>query len=156
MSLNKINIEKITQTIENIINSFPVFSNYKLIKCEVSDEKSPIKITNYDFLFTSELDNRWFFFRIQDCYNYQKLILWLNKLNDKNNVNFDIYAYFIKELDDKSIKQRIVLKVDSIEKLHDQLMNAMQYIVEKMDNNVKNVLLGTTWIDMEFNWGDYK
>lgn len=156
MSLQNISIESISKSIENVIATFPIFSNYKLIKTEVSIEKTPVKVTNYDFLFVSVIDNRWFFFRIQDYYNYQKLILWLNKLNDKRNVNFDICSYFIKELGDTSLKLRRKMNIDSIAKLDDQIMNVIKYIVEKMDDNLNSIFLGKTWIDMQFDWGDYK
>jgi hypothetical protein len=156
MGLRKIEIELIGNILEVIIKSLPLFSSFELIKKDIQEISSPTKITNYDFVFISKKYNRWLFVRLQDFYNYQGIVIWINELIKKKNTNIDLENYFISKLNNKTIKQKLIFKVNSENDLKDGLKKIFEYINEHMDNSLKKIIMGESWIDMPVDWGDYK
>ena len=117
---------------------------------------SPTKVTNYDFVFISEKYNRWLFVRLSDFFKHQNMVIWINELINKKHTNIDLSSYFISKLNNKTIKQKLVFKVNSENDLKDELEKTFKYINEQMDDKLKKVVLGELWIDMPVDWGDYK
>lgn len=156
MGLRKIDIHIIGNILEVIIRSLPLFSSYELIKKDIQDLSSPTKVTNYDFVFISEKYNRWLFVRLSDFFKHQNMVIWINELINKKHTNIDLSSYFISKLNNKTIKQKLVFKVNSENDLKDELEKTFKYINEQMDDKLKKVVLGELWIDMPVDWGDYK
>lgn len=156
MGLRKIDIHIIGGILEVIIKSLPLFSSYELIKKDIQDLSSPTKVTNYDFVFISEKYNRWLFVRLSDFFKHQNMVIRINELINKKHTNIDLSSYFISELNNKTIKQKLVFKVNSENDLKDELEKTFKYIDEQMDVKLKKAVLGELWIDMPFDWGDYK
>ena len=156
MGLRKIDIHIIGNILEVIIRSLPLFSSYELIKKDIQDLSSPTKVTNYDFVFISEKYNRWLFVRLSDFFKHQNMVIWINELINKKHTNIDLSSYFISKLNNKTIKQKLVFKVNSENDLKDELEKTFKQINEQMDDKLKKVVLGELWIDMPVDWGDYK
>lgn len=156
MGLEKIQIDSMGKILESILKSDILFFDYILISKNIQKINTPSKIVEFDFTFSSEKNNRWFFIRIQDFFSHQKLIIMLNQLNEKKNVNIDIQSFFISKLKNNTIKQKMIFKSTSEVELKNQLERIFEYLIENSDNQLKEIINGELWIDMPFDWSDYK
>ena len=156
MEIEKLNIDLIGGLLESTLNSNILFKEYKLSTKNKQKITGPVKVTEYDFVFISDIKNRWLFIRIEDFFSYQKLIIWINLLNDKKPVNFDVQSYFITELNLKNIKQNMIFKAKSEIELEEILKSIFEFIIKNSDENLKEILEGNIWIDTPFDWLDYK
>jgi len=48
------------------------------------------------------------------------------------------------------------IKAKTEQELSDFLSSIFEYLVQHMDDKLKDLLLGEIWIDMPFDWHDYK
>jgi len=156
MGLEKIQPDMISKLLQNVLKSYAVFFNYTLVRCDVRKSNTPTKTTNYDFTYVSEKNNRWLFIRVQDFFTHQNLIILINKLTNKRNVNIDVKNYFISELNDKNVKQKLIFKSNTEDNLEIALKKIFGHLMKHADGTLKKVLLGEIWIDMPMDWGDYK
>jgi hypothetical protein len=156
MGLEKIHIDNMGTILERILKSHTVFFDFLLINKNVRKINSPTKIIEYDFTFISEINNRWLFVRIQDFFSHQKLVILINQLGDKKNINIDIQNFFISELGNKTIKQKLIFKSKSQDELERELESIFKYIMANANEKLKEIITGKVWIDVPFDWGDYK
>lgn len=156
MGLENINIDKIGAILEGILKCYNLFFDYTLVNKGIQKISSPTKIIEYDFTFISEKTNRWLFIRIQDFLSHQKLIIFINQLNDKKNVNLDIQNFYISELKNNTIKQKLIFKSKSEVELKKDLESIFKYLIDNSNEQLKGIITGKTWVDMPFDWGDYK
>ena len=103
MSLNNINIKDLEISINEVIKDSDLFDGYELLEQRNIKIKTPRVIYQYDNIYVNELKNRWLFIRIQDYFKYQRIIIWINKLIDKDVSNLDIENYFIENLNSSYI-----------------------------------------------------
>ncbi len=156
MGLEKIHIDKIGAILERILKSYAIFFDFSLINKSNQKINSPTKITEYDFVFISEENNRWLFIRLQDFFSHQKLILLINQLDDKKSVNLNIQNFYISELKNNTIKQKLIFKSKSEVELKNHLQHIFKYLMDNLNEQLKEIIAGKIWIDIPFDWGDYK
>uniref|UniRef100_UPI00404A0C8A hypothetical protein n=1 Tax=Flavobacterium sp. TaxID=239 RepID=UPI00404A0C8A len=156
MGLEKIHLDNIGTILERILKSYTIFFDFSLINKGTQKINSPTKITEYDFTFISENYDRWLFIRIQDFFAHQKLIIFLNQLNVKKNINLDIESFFISELKNNTVKQKLIFKSKSEVELEKHLESIFKYLNDNSNEQLKEIIKGKTWINMPFDWGDYK
>ncbi|MDZ4756973.1 MAG: hypothetical protein SGJ10_02385 [Bacteroidota bacterium] len=156
MGIEKLNIDLIGRLLERILSFNILFNDYILSTKNIQKNNNPVKVTEYDFVFVSDIKNRWMFIRIEDFFTYQKLIIWINQINDKKPINFDVLSYFLSELDLKNIKQKMIFKAKSEIELEKIIESIFEFIVNNSDEKLKGIFEGKIWIDTPFDWGDYK
>lgn len=156
MGLEKIQIDRIKEILEKTLKDYSLFVNYELIKWDIQEISTPTKVVEYNFTFTSEKINRWLFIRIQDFFTYQNLTILINQVNEKKISNIDVKNYFISELKNNKIKQRMTFKSISETTLEDKIKKAFQYVMQNIDEDLKKVFEGKIWIEMPIDWGTYK
>ncbi len=156
MELEKINLDIIGEILVRILKSYALFFDYTLIQRNIQKVNSPTKIINFDFTFISEKNDRWLFVRIQDFYSYQKLIIFINKLADKESSNLDIQNFYVSELKNNTIKQKLIFKYKSDIELEKNLGSIFKYLIDNSNEKLKEIITGKMWIDMPIDWGDYK
>lgn len=156
MGLEKIRIEFIGDILEVIIKSLPLFSSYKLINKDIQKLSSPTKVSNYNFIFYSLSSHRELYVQIQDFFKFQKITFWIrNELDVKSN-RLNLLNYFISELNNRSIKQKLVFKITTENDLEKSLKKIFEYLAICSDDKLKEVIRGKIWIDTPFDWGEYK
>jgi hypothetical protein len=156
MGLEKIRTDNIGEILERILKSYTIFFDFFLIQKNTQKINSPTKITEYDFTFISENHDRWLFIRIQDFFTHQKLIIFLNQLNFKKNINLDIESFFISELKNNTVKQKLIFKSKSEVELENHLQQIFKYLVDNSNKQLDEIITGKIWVDIPFGWGDYK
>ena len=153
MSLKAIPQEIVFLLLEKTIISCNLFCNYKLIKTDYKRITKPTVITQYDCYFIFE--NRKLQVRINDYFKNQTIAIWIDKLDDSNLNRFNLEYYFL-DIGIKQIKQKLIFKSNSKNKLKKKIGGILNFIYLNTDDVLKKVLSGEKWIEMPFDWGDYK
>ena len=156
MSSNNINIKDLEISINEVIKDSDLFDGYELLEQRNIKIKTPRVIYQYDNIYVNELKNRWLFIRIQDYFKYQRIIIWINKLIDKDVSNLDIENYFIENLNKNQIKQKMIFSVDKLEDFQRRFGNSIQFIEDNSDDTLRNIFNGNIWIKQNFDWNGYK
>lgn len=142
--------------IRNELETFPIFSGYSTQRQEIQKIKSPVVATFYDTTLESKIADRWLFVRVEDFYKYQKVIIWVNFLNNRRSVNFDIERYLVEHLQIKNINQELVFKSKTDDGFKEMFKGVLEFISENIDEKVRLLLSGQFWLDMPFDWQGYK
>ena len=156
MSLNNINIKDLEISINEVVKVSNLFDGYELLKQRNIKIKAPRVIYQYDNIYVNELKNRWLFIRIEDYFKNQRIIIWINKLIDKDVSNLDIENYFIENLNKNQIKQKMIFSVDKLDDFQRRFGNSIQFIEDNSDDTLKNIFNGNLWIKQNFDWNGYK
>ncbi len=156
MGLNSINIKDLTISINEVIKNSNLFDGYELFEQRGVEIKSPMVIFQYDNIYINKLKNRWLFLRIEDYFKNQRIIIWINKLEDKDVSNLDVENYFIKNLNKNKIKQKMIFSVDKLDDFQKTFRDIVQFIEDNSDEVLKNIFNGSLWIKQNFDWNGYK
>ena len=156
MGIEKLNIETINKSVIKIIKSKPLFEDYTFAENAIHKIKTPKVFTQYDFILNSIEKNRWILFRIEDYFNHQKIVIWINQLEEKKAVHIDLENYFFFEMKIKNIKQKLIFKATSSSALEEKLDKALDFILATSDYRLKEVFEGRFWVNMPFDWHGYK
>jgi uncharacterized ubiquitin-like protein YukD len=156
MGLNSINIKDLTISINEVIKNSNLFDGYELFEQRSVEIKSPTVIFQYDNIYINKLKNRWLFLRIEDYFKNQRIIIWINKLEDKDVSNLDVENYFIKNLNKNKIKQKMIFSVDKLDDFQKTFRDIVQFIEDNSDEVLKNIFNGSLWIKQNFDWNGYK
>ncbi len=156
MGLNSINIKDLTISINEVIKNSNLFDGYELFEQRSVEIKSPTVIFQYDNIYINKLKNRWLFLRIEDYFKNQRIIIWINKLQDKDVSNLDVENYFIKNLNKNKIKQKMIFSVDKLDDFQKTFRDIVQFIEDNSDEVLKNIFNGSLWIKQNFDWNGYK
>lgn len=156
MGIEKIGIDLMAQILERVLKSHSLFSDYLLISQNIQKITNPTKIIENDFIFVSEKCDRWLFIGIQDFSSHQKLIIKLNQLNAKKNINLDIQEFYVSFLKNNTVKQKMIFKSTSGIELESHLENIFKYLISTSNAELIKIIKGEIWIDMPIDWGNYK
>jgi hypothetical protein len=153
----EIQLEKIEEILSRILSFHPLFFGFKLIKKNI--EKKHFRDTlfiNYNFEFISEIKKRNITIVIQDSRTSQTVWFWIKNLENENTTPLSISDFFIKCLKNNAIKQILIFKCKSELEFEENLSVIIDYIVNKSDDQLKKVIEGKVWIEIPFDWSDYK
>lgn len=139
-----------------MIKNSNLFDGYELFEQRSVEIKSPTVIFQYDNIYINKLKNRWLFLRIEDYFKNQRIIIWINKLQDKDVSNLDVENYFIKNLNKNKIKQKMIFSVDKLDDFQKTFRDIVQFIEDNSDEVLKNIFNGSLWIKQNFDWNGYK
>lgn len=156
MGLENVNVDLIEQILKKVMKSHEIFLNYKLVKVHTQKISSPTKIVEYNFSFISEEKERQILIRINDFYNYQNLVVWITNLESQFLNKIDVKLYFLEFLKNKGIKQQLIFKSKSEIELDEYLKHIFKYLLCNCDEQFREIINGKKWIEMPFDWGDYK
>ena len=156
MSLNKIDKRKVFNVVKKTIEGSSIFRGYDLKNTNYKSVKSPTIKTQYDLRFESPQFNRWLFVRIEDYHKYQKTIIWLNKLDKSESVNFDIERFFVEVKKIKKFKNQVIFKTDSLEKLDSEIKKLLEQIEGLKEGKLNDIIEGRDWSNLPFDWMGYK
>ena len=156
MGLNSINIKDLTISINEVIKNSNLFDGYELFEQRSVEIKSPTVIFQYDNIYINKLKNRWLFLRIEDYFKNQRIVIWINKFQDKDVSNLDVENYFIKNLNKNKIKQKMIFSVDKLDDFQKTFRDIVQFIEDNSDEVLKNIFNGSLWIKQNFDWNGYK
>lgn len=156
MSLKKINSKTVLSLMESAIKNHDFFATYVVKRSNVIVVKSPLNKTNYDLVFESRLYDRWLFLRIEDYYKYQILVIWLNKLEHPELVNFNLERYFAGCENLNCGKDIWVVKIKTEKDLVHYIKVVIDVIEQQNLERVKDIIKGQSWIDLPFDWEGYK
>lgn len=156
MSIAKIGTDDIANVIIKVTNESSLLKGYLFAEKRIQNISLPTKVTQYDFTFVSELKDRWLLVRIEDYSSYQQLIIWLNTFKIKEAVNLDVQSYFKRELKVKNIKKKMIFKAHLKSDLEIRMTSVLSFIEKNSDVIFTDILDGKRWIEIPFDWGNYR
>tara|TARA_R110002051_G_scaffold314220_1_gene391069 strand:- start:3722 stop:4192 length:471 start_codon:yes stop_codon:yes gene_type:complete len=156
MSLKKVNSKTVLQLMESTIKSFALFDSFELKRSYETVVRSPSIRTNYDLIFESKLNDRWFFIRIEDHYKYQKLIIWVNKLEHPEPVNFSLERYLAGYTKLNIGEDLWLFKIKTEKNLVVRIQAVINIILHQNLEEVIALIKGKSWMNMPFDWEGYK
>ena len=157
MKLSDFEVNNLFDTINNMILSKKIFSNYVIFEHKKNEVHSPENATQYDSIYISENNNRWLFIRIELFLKKIRITIYVNKLLTKDVANLNIENYFIENHKDKNISKKMSINnVNSLEDLKIKLNELFDYINEHSDEKLKEILKGSFWEKQSFDWNGYK
>ena len=154
MDTSKIDIGIIIEAFEKSMKTDPVFETYNFEKYEIQNLSNPTKIVRYIFKFIS--NERQVIFHLNDFYSHITISAFVRNLKDISSNKFDIELYCIGELKNKTIKQKLIFRFNTVEDLKKNIGRTIDFLIKSMDEKLKKIILGEDWIDMPFEWGNYK
>jgi hypothetical protein len=149
--------DNIFELMDNYANAF--FSNFKLeyTKKDTSIINSNpdylVQIIKYDSAISDiELNFRMVFYidkTIADLRIYNRF----STFNGNNLLNFDDYFGKYKMIKDSKFK---FFLSNNLETLDAELKQLFEWLTSVTDTQLINILQGKDWVDIPFDWGDYK
>lgn len=155
MSLAKISEESIYNAVKKSIVESPLLTDYILEDYVIRKLKNPTSVTQHNFYLKSSAFNRKVQIRINDFYKNQNLEIWIDKLDDSNLNRFNVKYHFLN-LKINTIRQKLKFKCDSENDLNRSVYGILNFIYENADLKLRKIFKGKDWIDMPFDWGEYK
>jgi hypothetical protein len=146
----------IRQRVIEMFEYNPLFSKFEFNSFNIQKIWAPEIGEYYDFNFISNTADRWVFLRIEDFGKQKKMVIWINFLKNKKPINFDVESYFNLYIKTVDIKGRFSFNSNSQEELIERLSENLEYIVKHSDEKLRDVILGKKWVELGFDWHDYK
>ena len=155
MVLKKISEKSIYNIVEKSISHNSLFTDYILEDYKIRKLKSPTLVKQYNFYLKSTKFNRKVQIRINDYHKNQNLEIWIDKMDDSNLNRFNVKYHFLN-LKINTIKQKLKFKCSSENDLYRSVDGILNFINENADIKLIKIFKGEDWVDMPFDWGEYK
>lgn len=135
---------------------FDILDKYEVLKTEIQENKKITPHISYQITFLSNQLERTLVIGLVDYYSHISLTFEIKNLHKGRYYTLTISDYLKKHCNIKNSRDILSVVLSSNSDLDSQLESLLLNLKFKLDKQFFNILEGRDWVDIPFDWDNYK